>query len=547
MFKVLIVDDELPAREILTNIIDWNKAGFVVADTAKNGKDALNKYSQQNFDLVITDIQMPGMDGLELIRNIRQINKHQKFIILSCHENFLYAKEAIKLGITDYLLKHLLTPEDLYSVLQKVKLELEDSIASKNTIQPFINLTKINEFDDNEYRTIPVKALVFENPDEDYIKTTIHKHNLDLLGDYFTLFCIVIDDYKKILSGLSQTSEIKEIKKILATINESFKATHSGECFYNGNGEFVALICIENIKSDLIYISTCYSIVQKIKTIVFSKYNITLTFGICTGFNNLSVTNAKYIEASNTVKYRMFYGKGATLFHHMHIVKNKMFKPELIESKLEHIRNYLNQDNLEQVHLEVQKLYTGDLKGFMQYNYIKHVNSYMFNIIIEYMNRKQIAYTKIFNVNYMPIDEVDTLETIEEISNWFCDIFTKINKLKEQIKQADTNIFYSKRVNDIIEYVKKNYDRNIGLSQMSDDLMMNKSYLCRLFKNETGENFTDFLSKYRIDIAKNMITNENYKLYEIAEKTGFSNAQQFSAVFKKITGQNPIDYKCKFK
>ncbi|MEL7566164.1 MAG: response regulator [Dehalobacterium sp.] len=125
-FRILIVDDEKPARETLSYLIDWKDTAFEVAGTAKNGNDALEQYQRFKHELIITDIQMPVMDGLALIKAIRQDNKAQKFVILSCHEKFSYAKEAIQMGVTDYLIKDLLTCEDLFAVLDKVQRELEE-------------------------------------------------------------------------------------------------------------------------------------------------------------------------------------------------------------------------------------------------------------------------------------------------------------------------------------------------------------------------------------------------------------------------------------
>lgn len=130
MKTVMLVDDERPARELLKLSIDWEKAGFRILWEARNGRQALEQYQQQKPDLIITDVQMPVMDGLELLKEIKRICPSQNIVILSCHENFSYARQALKYGVMDYLIKDALTEETLYSLLEAVKEEDSESFST---------------------------------------------------------------------------------------------------------------------------------------------------------------------------------------------------------------------------------------------------------------------------------------------------------------------------------------------------------------------------------------------------------------------------------
>lgn len=169
MYRVLIIDDEEPARETLKYLIDWGKTSFEISGFAKNGKEALESYAELKPDLIITDIQMPIMDGLELIRKIRTENDSQKFVILSCHENFTYAREAIKYGVSDYLLKDLLTPQDLYSLLEKIKNEMADEKSLKSgdsAYRPHSGIIFNEIFYEEEYKNAILQGIAFENLSE---------------------------------------------------------------------------------------------------------------------------------------------------------------------------------------------------------------------------------------------------------------------------------------------------------------------------------------------------------------------------------------------
>lgn len=133
MHKVMIVDDERPARELLKMLADWGMAGFEIVAEATNGKDALQKYREFHPDLIITDIQMPVMDGIELMRAVRENDPEQRFVILSCHESFEYAREALKMGAMDYLIKDALTKEALSALLMQLQLAMSPEGSSVTT------------------------------------------------------------------------------------------------------------------------------------------------------------------------------------------------------------------------------------------------------------------------------------------------------------------------------------------------------------------------------------------------------------------------------
>lgn len=539
MYKVLIVDDEKPARETLIHLINWEHTSFRIVDSAKNGKEALEKYRVYNPDLIIVDIQMPVMDGLEFIRQVRVNDKEQKFVILSCHENFHYAREAIKMDVADYLLKDLLTPEDLYSVLEKVRYDIEKKSVNK-TVYPRGFSEDLNKYID-EYKDIALKTIVFENPGKEKIDEYIKRFGLKLKNDYHVLFCILVDGYKKIAESLNLNQEKRKCTRILNTINNLLTEKFKGECFYNGNGEYIALVRLEDIRSQLKFVTDCYEICREIRNNVEKAEDITLTIGVSRGFYRLNEVSDRYEEARQITKYKIFVGKGKTLFYNTILPKATHLTPEVLEKKLINIKNHIEKENISAVTKEIDSLYNDSIKGFMQYNYLKYINSSMFNIIVEFCSKEKIKYEGVFGYNYIPVDEVETLETVREMSEWFKTVFVKIIKLKSQKGSK----FCSRRVRDAVEYIEKNFNSELGLSQIADALGLHKGYLCRLFKQETGENLTDYILRFRIDKAKQLILTTNLKLYEIAERTGFSSAQQFSLNFKKVAGMTPIEFRDK--
>jgi len=157
----MLVDDELPARGLLKLLIDWDRAGFYIACEAVDGRDALDNYHKYRPDLIIADIQMPVMDGLTLMQKIREENPEQLFIILSCHERFVYARTALKLGAFDYLIKDSIQPDDLLEALEKAKKKLP----SPKFYQE--NLSCFNKMDSYSPRILKVMEYILQNFEKD--------------------------------------------------------------------------------------------------------------------------------------------------------------------------------------------------------------------------------------------------------------------------------------------------------------------------------------------------------------------------------------------
>ncbi len=195
MYKVLIVDDELPARETLKKIIDWNQTQFEICGVARNGKEGIDMFETFRPDLIITDIQMPVMDGIRLIQMVKEVCVNQKFIILSCHEKFQYARAALKLGVEDYLLKDLLNPDDLYVLLNKISNDLDQDMQLSE-----VELGNEFDYQMDAFRFAAIKQLISESIKEDEIGNLITKIPLHLNSEAYVVMYYEFDHYSKSLS-----------------------------------------------------------------------------------------------------------------------------------------------------------------------------------------------------------------------------------------------------------------------------------------------------------------------------------------------------------
>ncbi|ATW24298.1 response regulator [Candidatus Formimonas warabiya] len=536
--KVLVVDDEMPARETLSFLINWKETAFEIAATAKDGRDALDKYYSLHPDLIITDIQMPVMDGLALIKTIRQENSRQKFIVLSCHEKFSYAREAIQMGVTDYLIKDLITPQDLYAVLVKVEKELEEQ---KTVIPPGSGKNvpaERDEFDD-ALRNMALKTIILENVPAGAKQSLAERFGLNLTGHYFVLLLVQLDDYekKKNILDYSAWKEVKE--RIYYAIKDALEGGLGGECFYYQNGQFILIARLEEIGSQLKFISQSYEIADRLHRKVRGAEKASYTIGISQGFYGLTDVPLRYREALEVIKYKIFFGKGKILFYNKIFSRLHAGNKDMMAKRIIQIQRAIDENNRAQLSQEVRALYREDVQGFMQYNYLKETNAQMYGLIAGACHASRITYADLFGCNYIPLHQLDDLDTASEMGEWFQNVFVHLIALKEKIDDKK----YSRHIKDAMEYIAANYRRNIGLRDVAKALNLHKVYLCRLFKQETGENLINYILKVRLEEAKRMMLSTNHKLYEIAEQVGYPNIQQFSVVFKKLTGVTPREFR----
>lgn len=537
MYKVMVVDDEKPAREILSYIINWENTDFEIVCYASNGKEALDKYIDIRPDLIITDIQMPIMNGLDLIEEVQKINKSQKFLILSCYEDFTYAQRAMKMGVTDYLIKDLISPNDLYGILSKTKSELEDinNIYKENsTAKNESNLLSLLE----EHKDVALRKLIFNYLTEEECSKLIESFNLNLKGKLYALFFIQIDNFFKHVEN--EEFYQKKLNEIVRTINNVIRDFNIGEGFYSDNGEFTAVIKLTPTVSQADIINECYYLAQEIQRRVCLIYNISLTISISSTFKKLSGIKKYWDEVFKLSKMKVFLGTGKIILNNT-FVKNLNLDTNILNKRIASISKAIEESDVDKLKSEITHLYNNDVRGFMQFNYLNYMNSSLLDLIIKTCNIYTISYTDIFSCSYIPIETLSAKETVEEMSSWFIEVFTKIIKIKYNISSKSK---YSKKVSDSIDYINKNLSNySLSLTDIADYINVHKVYLCRIFKEETGENVTQYILKARIEKSKQLISSTNYKLYEISEQLGFTSPQQFSILFKKVTGITPNQFR----
>jgi two-component system, response regulator YesN len=533
LYKLLIVDDETWVRERLKHTIKWSDIGLEVIGEAEDGEEALALTEALSPDIVITDIRMPCINGLEYIKKLRDNHNDTKFIIISGYSDFEYAQRALKLGAYDYILKPI-EDDDLIGVVKRC---VEEINSNKNKD----NIFKKAKEQIEEGQTI-LKEKFFINLINGYFSVEEDiLRELDNLNMEFNqckniCFIVELDDLK--------TDNIQNKKciqvNIYNVVRGFLKELNSKETFCLRAGDAICLVISDSDEATLS--SLILSISKDIKKSVKEITNCSVTIGIGRVYGNLTDISKSYREAKEALQYKAYMGNDK--IYEINSVntdyKSNYYKFKDLEILINNIKLGNKESSLSTLSnmlKETQRdgdIYPIDLK----FLYIDIVNS-VFKTIL---NIKTSA-EDFSDFSFKFFKQMNFLQTVDETYIWLSDTIIKIIDTLESYK----NIKKRKIIEKALEYINNHYTEQITLNNVSDVLFMNASYFCKIFREEMGEPFTKYFINLRIQKAKELMTDPTLKIYEIAGMVGYTDVQYFTKIFKSIQGVTPMQYREKIK
>lgn len=511
MKTVMLVDDERPARELLKMAIDWEKAGFQILFEARNGKQAFEYYCKHPTDLIITDIQMPVMDGLELLKQIKAVNPQQKIVILSCHESFTYARQALKYGAMDYLIKDALTEDTLFHLLENI--HVQDSEKKRLQIQPPADIL---------HRILSGR--------EEAKKTAFEQFDL-FLKKGFDFFCCICR--LESFSGL--LSEWNAITKELA---KSLEETDGGSIYVCQQQYLIILCYLQHQNSKMNMFNSRFQSLRIIRQNLELLTGCSVSMGVSSQSRTGSNLYSLIEQAYQALETKVFQGTGKTLYFNPQYNRGQQFQIDNLNSQLQRIRNSVEALDEAALQKALSGIYNKNLAGVVHYNYLNYVNAILIDILMESCKKRSIPYKEVFESEVLDFDVFDKMNSAENIYHWFLNHFFKLFHCFEIDAAA-----YSPRVNKIMDYIQKNYQTDISLETIASTFWIHKVYLAKIFKQETGKSVNEYIRQIRIEKAKELLIKENIRISEIVTATGFNSPQSFYTIFKKHVGMSPGEYR----
>lgn len=521
--KVLIVDDEQHVREAIRLLGDWERHGIDQIYEAANGEEALSLIQTSKPDIIFSDMKMPKMDGIQLLEKIKEQHPTCKTIFVTGYDDYHYMRKAIHFGSFDYILKPI-DPEILNQALEHAVIEWKKEEAERKKHRSSHQLI-------NEMKPMYRDRMLTKFINNDTIKENVYEE----FGFH------VSQDYTVALVRVSGRS-IAEFQgdrdltyfTILNVINEILTQHECGIGFryLSNKGEIVIIFWDKFRQTEELLVH----IYGALKTILQLSCPIALGNRVDQSSKLIdSYHHAKQLLLNsnilNSAEEKVYIHKPASDDD----IKSLMTYSSHIELAVQAGEISAFQEVIEQI----AKDFTED--GFLSLKQLIQLEK-EYQIISNTWTTKYGLPSPVTDdaAEYIDMffDQNGTFQLEEYIERKLREVSLFLTRVKRQSTQKNINIIY-----DIEQYLQANFDRDVKLQEIAERFYLSREYISRKFKQEFKENISDYIVKIRINRAKALLKNKDFKIYEIAHMVGYQDDKYFRKVFKKVEGITPNDYR----
>ncbi|WP_187274148.1 response regulator [Paenibacillus sp. N3.4] len=522
MFKVLLVDDDVPMMKYVTKLIDWDSLQLTLSGSASSGVKALALFREHEPDLVITDIGMPQMDGIELAAELQKIKPDVKIIFLTCHEEFHYARKAVQLSAEDYLIKDELTAQQLDTVLKK-------SVHMLTT-------------DKERFQELAYKQDILKNKEIwlaqfwEQLLAGASNESIQNQGERLGIawkqphFMLAIGDLQ--FESFPQKYRYADMPLLLYAItNIAQELPLEGFSMTTIADKEMRLVCIVNFQHDLS--RNAMEAFGKHMTLLQHKImeylKMKITFCFSAPFKGVEHIHLQY----GSLKQRersVFYGKNSGAENQT--ADHKLWNSDVmgmlggdwqrLEEAAQNGEHSLTMDTLEALCMKAETSRLDPAELLL----------------------KSSQWMRLLELRFNQPNDDTFHRCLLSCSSWI--------QAKELLRQrvhlllgsrADAWIEKKPKLQLIDQYISDHLSENISLVDIANYLFLNPSYFSRYFKQESGLNFTDYMHRYKMKMACKLLKEKQYSTEMIALKLGYMERTYFSKVFKKYVGVSPKDYR----
>ena len=539
MYRILIADDEAYVRDLVAKSINLSSLDVEVVGCAEDGRQAIEMVKELKPDILVTDICMPLLSGLELIKAVKDTGVDLKTIIISGYDDFAYAKTAMELGVTNYLLKPFL-PDELFEVIGKMIEEIENNTSLLRNM-----LELQTHFDDNllfmQERFL--KDLLLKRSEKKNLLEEARMLKLDLKGRYYCCGIMkLLTDTADIKWSFSSQNLIEDFLRIIK--DEYFDSDTKTNAVGFHDKQLTIMFC-SNHGDVFDFYTGLRTSMEKMNQSFLKYYNIRLVCALGKIYPRLEQIAASYEEALLVTK---------TILPDHNCVMNYEEAKQLIENRSQEPMRQRPQELEEKLVLNIrlarkEKAFEILNEIIMYYekfdlSSVEYVNMSIFGLVFSvdkalmesgssfqiWQDEKMKQY---FKDQLLCGTLYDTKLMLENYISSRCDEFSLI------ISNQSDKLVYD--IKTLIEHNLANEEFN--LESASSQLFFSANYVRQIFKQKTGEGFTEYLTQKRMERAGELLQNPTNKIQDVAQSTGYSSQRYFSSVFKKHYGCTPTEYR----
>ncbi|RUT36017.1 response regulator [Paenibacillus zeisoli] len=546
MYKLVLVDDESDVREGLLTEIDWEALGFHVADTAENGREAAEMIERHQPDIVVTDIQMPFMNGLQLSEWIRENYPATKIIILTGYEEFEYAQKAIRLQIDEYVLKPF-SSQELIEILLKVKRNIDEEVAQKENVHL---LTEHYRRNLPVLQSIFLSSLVTRRLPQNEIHDKVQSYSLNLEGSRYMVSIIRLDPKVKegkmpaltlekegTLSLKETFDHDLELFAVLNITSEIAGKYDSGHTFIHHDEVVVLSISTESEAESVSQQSL--RMLEEIRYSIERYLKQTVTIGAGSVQNSLQNLHMSYKDAVQAFDYRLLYGGNKVIW--IEDMESRSSEPfTFSDFNEQELVRCLKVGTEEEINILMDQLFNRITDTGLSNQGFQIYLLEMLTAAVKVAKEIHVDLDRLFGNGATGLGEITKFSHAMEAKVWFKDLCLK---LRNSIA-SDRESSYNRLVEDAKEYIRQHYrESEISINKVCEHLHISTGYFSAIFKKEVKMTFVNYLLGIRMEAAQELLRNTELKAFEIAEQVGFADPNYFSFCFRKKFGISPKEYR----
>lgn len=518
-YRVILVDDEPIILRSLKAAIPWDDLHLEIAGEARNGEQALQLVRDTEPHMIISDIRMPGKDGISLMKEVLAENSQRLFIFISGYGEFEYAREALREGAFDYLLKPI-DHDELIGMIMRAKKHLskqQENDKLLHSVQVLSLLARERLFAE------------FIEGNQSPLQHMRWLENSELEQGYF-MAVVQLDHYVKLNEQWSIDEKRLWLFAIRNIVSEWSLNQGGLTAFPFHSGEWVVLFP-DKLSDRKIGLGN--DLIGRIK----ANTKLSCSTGFSQNMIGIDQLNEAYQNAAQALYQRFYSGQeGVYVFSESEataIASEAKYPKQLEESLLECVRKLDRQQMLDLF---------DEMKGDLENQALTKEQAE--RIIVELTI---VLYRQFEGMNLMLewsleglLQEINSLPTLSEMIAVLKDCFGQwMLQSKENYSRGDVQAVIAKATS----YITHNYHKDLSIEEVCDLAELSISHFCLLFKQETGYTFLEYLTQCRIEKAKFILQNTNVKVYQVAPLVGYQDPRYFSQVFKKLTGKTPSEYR----
>lgn len=531
MYKLMLVDDEDIVRHQVINKIDWAAYGFEIVCEAENGREALELFELYEPDVIITDIKMPFMDGLELSEAILRDYPYTKIIVLTGFDEFEYAKKGIDLHITNYVLKPV-SSKELIKILEEVKEKIDEEIEHKQNVD---RLKRHYERSYDVMRHRFMESLLQDRIEEDQVKDWLDYYEIPMKGQRFQV-CQIQIDRESSRQTLVKPEDLEYEKIALLDLVYEVDQLFQIGTYFLSNDDVIVMQSFEE-EDEQVIANLQMSKLEKLRQACEKFLPFTITIGCGHIIDNLKDLSKSKLSAGNASDYKLAIGANQVIYiNDLEQIEQQEF--EFSESDQRALRRMIKTGNQGEYNEYVDNSFNL-LSQSDESNHTKYVLE-LFTFLATVAKELGVSVDEVVTKDESILRMLQPNEPLE----------FKMNKVKAygRILMEGLTSKREQSTSTLVQEAKKfaetHYkDWEINIEQISEYLHYSPNYFSSMFKKETGIAFMNYLSSLRIEKAKELLVTTDMKNFEIAMEVGFSSANYFSFCFKKEVTLSPTNYR----